>query len=86
MEAALGQMLAQADRHEEAKVHLEAALRAPSRRAADLPWTYFFLGQVALALDDDALLEEVRRSIVAADALAGGTGAPEALQGVIAGQ
>jgi tetratricopeptide (TPR) repeat protein len=84
IEAVLGQVLAQSEQYEEARVHLEAALRAPSRRTDEVPWVYFLLGTVALALEDHALLQEVRRSIVSADVMAGGTGAPEALDEMIA--
>jgi hypothetical protein len=86
IEALLGQVLVRSEQHEEAKVHLEAALRAPSRRTEEVPWVYYALGRVALALEDHALLQEVRRSIVAADLMAGGTGALEALDERIAGR
>ncbi|MEZ4653816.1 MAG: M1 family aminopeptidase [Candidatus Eisenbacteria bacterium] len=80
LESMLGRVLFQDEKYDEARQHLETALRAPTRRVEDLPWTYYFLGRVALAQNDEDLLDEVRRSIAVADVRAGGTGAPEALR------
>ena len=84
IEMTLGRLLADQEKYEEARVHLEAALMAPSRIVDELPWTYFLLGKAALNLENESLLQEVRRAIVSADIIAGGAGAPQALAEEIA--
>ena len=66
------------DKMDEAKVHIQAALVSPMRRADTLPWVYVQLATAAKKLNDEATLRWAVKAVAAADAAAGGrTGAVE---------
>jgi hypothetical protein len=71
-------------RWKEAKLHLEASLASPTRRADTLPWVYFFLAQAAKELGDDSTLRRAVEAAVSADAAVGGrTGASGAARALL---
>lgn len=83
-EYGLGRVYMNQGRWGEARLHLEASLAAPSRRADTLPWVYFFLAQAAKELHDDAALRRAVDAAVSADAAAGGhTGAAGAARALL---
>jgi Peptidase family M1 domain len=83
-EYALARVFMNQGRWREAKLHLEASLTSPTRRADTLPWVYFFLAQAAKELGDDATLRWAVDAAIAADAVAGGrTGAAGAARALL---
>jgi hypothetical protein len=84
LEYGLAAVLMEKDKMDEAKVHIEAALVSPMRRAETLPWVYVQLATAAKKLNDEATLRWAVKAVAAADAAAGGrTGAVEEVRTIL---
>jgi hypothetical protein len=61
-----------ADQHKmpEAKVHLDAALASPTRRADTLPWAYYGQALFAKGIKDEGLLRQAVNAAASAEAVA----------------
>jgi hypothetical protein len=69
----------------EAQSHLDAALEAPSRDPAVLPWVYYRYAMVAKAQNDDAKLRWGVQATIDADSLVrSGTRAPMLAKALLA--
>lgn len=72
LRVAFGQLFLDQKKFAEAKLHLEAALSSPSRRAEMLPWAYLYLAQAAKGLNDIATLQYAVDGAISAEAALGG--------------
>ena len=84
LEMGLGQLYLGQNKFEEAKKYLEAAVSNPSRRAAVLPWAYFYLARAAQGLNDKKTMNRAIENAISAETAVGGrTGAAKAARSLL---